>query len=376
MMLLCLMAIGAWLCPLHADTGPQKKLTRDAYVIWEPQLGDPSQIISNSNATADQSDYAYLIDNDVNTIFHSIWDTDMALETTTVDSWIAKLATLSGGINTDPGYHFLQVQLTEPVTEFRFEYKGRNSDWHDNPNHIEIFATNDPGLWASPTNSNQDQWDKITELTPENTDFPEDVLVIDEAWQSPVITMPEAYRYIRFVVKGTTHQNKVDTRMFAVPEITGVTFNLSEFQIYVPREATDPADILQNLTDSIQTVWSTYQFEIGTDPGYVDSTKYTNTYRLYEEALDALFLSLTDEEYTDYINRLRAAVADFMATGIHQVETGYYNFVNAYLEYMNRQNTTMSMEQAEHHHVDVRQPAEGTRLDEERLAQRNAAVVR
>ena len=343
MMFLCLMAIGAWLCPLHADTGPQKKLTRDAYVIWEPQLGDASQIISNSNATADGSDYANLIDNDVNTIFHSIWDTDMALTTTTVDSWVAKLATLSGGINSDPGYHFLQVQLSEPASSFRFEYKGRNSDWHDNPNHIEIFATNDPGLWASPVNSNQDQWDKITELTPENTDFPEDVLVIDEAWQSPVITMPEAYQYIRFVVKGTTHQNKVDTRMFAVPEITGVTFNLSEFQIYVPRESTDPGDILQSLVDSVQNVWTSYQFEIGTDPGYVDSTKYASTYRLYEEALDALFLSLTDEEYTDYINRLRAAVTDFMTTGINQVETGYYNFVNAYPEYMNRQNTTMSM---------------------------------
>ena len=343
MMLLCLMAIGAWLCPLHADTGPQKKLTRDAYVIWEPQLGDASQIISNSNATADGSDYANLIDKDVNTIFHSIWDTDMALTTTTVDSWVAKLATLSGGINSDPGYHFLQVQLSEPASSFRFEYKGRNSDWHDNPNHIEIFATNDPGLWASPTNSNQDQWDKITELTPENTNFPEDVLVIDEAWQSPVITMPEAYQYIRFVVKGTTHQNKVDTRMFAVPEITGVTFNMSEFQIYVPRESTDPGDILQSLVDSVQNVWTSYQFEIGTDPGYVDSTKYASTYRLYEEALDALFLSLTDEEYTDYINRLRAAVTDFMTTGINQVETGYYNFVNTYPEYMNRQNTTMSM---------------------------------
>ena len=343
MMLLCLMAIGAWLCPLHADTGPQKKLTRDAYVIWEPQLGDASQIISNSNATADGSDYANLIDKDVNTIFHSIWDTDMALTTTTVDSWVAKLATLSGGINSDPGYHFLQVQLSEPASSFRFEYKGRNSDWHDNPNHIEIFATNDPGLWANPTNSNQDQWDKITELTPENTDFPEDVLVIDEAWQSPVITMPEAYQYIRFVVKGTTHQNKVDTRMFAVPDITGVSFNLSEFQIYVPRESTDPGDILQSLVDSVQNVWTNYQFEIGTDPGYVDSTKYASTYRLYEEALDALFLSLTDEEYTDYINRLRAAVTDFMTTGINQVETGYYNFVNTYPEYMNRQNTTMSM---------------------------------
>lgn len=343
MMLLCLMAIGAWLCPLHADTGPQKKLTRDAYVIWEPQLGDASQIISNSNATADGSDYANLIDKDVNTIFHSIWDTDMALTTTTVDSWVAKLATLSGGINSDPGYHFLQVQLSEPASSFRFEYKGRNSDWHDNPNHIEIFATNDPGLWANPTNSNQDQWDKITELTPENTDFPEDVLVIDEAWQSPVITMPEAYQYIRFVVKGTTHQNKVDTRMFAVPDITGVSFNMSEFQIYVPRESTDPGDILQSLVDSVQNVWTNYQFEIGTDPGYVDSTKYASTYRLYEEALDALFLSLTDEEYTDYINRLRAAVTDFMTTGINQVETGYYNFVNTYPEYMNRQNTTMSM---------------------------------
>ena len=343
MMLLCLMAIGAWLCPLYADTGPQKKLTRDAYVIWEPQLGDPSQIISNSNATADGSDYANLIDNDVNTIFHSIWDTDMALTTTTVDSWVAKLATLSGGINSDPGYHFLQVQLDEPASTFRFEYKGRNSDWHDNPNHIEIFATNDPGLWASPVNSNQDQWTKVAELTPDNTDFPEDVLVIDEAWQSPVVEMPEAFQYIRFVVKGTTHMNKVDTRMFAVPDITGVTFNLSEFQIYVPRESTDPGDILQSLVDSVQNVWTSYQFEIGTDPGYVDSTKYASTYRLYEEALDALFLSLTDEEYTDYINRLRAAVTDFMTTGINQVETGYYNFVNAYPEYMNRQNTTMSM---------------------------------
>lgn len=50
MLLLCAMTLGAWLYPLHADTGPQKKLTRDAYVIWDPQILEPSQLSSNSDA--------------------------------------------------------------------------------------------------------------------------------------------------------------------------------------------------------------------------------------------------------------------------------------------------------------------------------------
>ena len=341
--LLCMLLPGAWLCPLHADTGPQKKMTRDSYIIWEAQIGDPSQLSSNSNATADGSDYINLIDNNTETIFHSIWDTDMALSTTTVDSWLAKLTTLSSGINNDPGYHNLQVMLSEPINKFRFEYKGRNSDWHDNPNHIVIYATNDPVLGASTSNADQDQWTYITELTPENTDFPEDVYVINEAWQSPIIDMPGEYQYIRFVVKGTTHMNKVDTRMFAVPEITGVTFNLSEFQIYSPREATSSADILQTLVDSIQTVWTSYKFELGTDPGYADSVKYKKTYMLWEEASSALFDVLSDDVYADYVTRLREAMTDFMATGIYPVETGYYFFVNAYPEYERLQGVTKSM---------------------------------
>ena len=343
MMLLCLMAIGAWLCPLHADTGPQKKLTRDAYVIWDPQLGDPSQIISNSNATADGSDYANLIDNDVNTIFHSIWDTDMALTTTTVDSWVAKLATLSGGINSDPGYHFLQVQLSEPASSFRFEYKGRNSDWHDNPNHIEIFATNDPGLWASPTNSNQDQWTFITELTPENGNFPANEVVIREPYQSPEITMPEPFQYLRFVIKGTTNQNQTAERTFAAPDVTGVTFDISEFQVYAPRESTGPADELQALVDSVQNMWNNNDYQIGTDPGYVDATKYGEAYLAWEEAENALYVGHTDEEYTVYLSQLRAALTDFIENGIHYVETGYYYIINAYTAYTTLQGLTKSM---------------------------------
>ena len=345
MLLLCAMTLGAWLCPLHADTGPQKKLTRDAYVIWDPQILEPSQLSSNSDAgSAESSSLSYLIDNDASTVFHSVWHTDMKLADETVEKWLAALATITGVTNTDPGYHNLQVRLNEPVTEFRFEYKGRNNDtYHDNPNHIAIYATNDQIVAQNTSNSNQDQWEFITELTPENTDFPGNELVIGEAWQSPVITMPEAFRYLRFVILGTTNENQTAERTFAAPDVTGITWNCSEFQIYVPREATDPADILQNLVDSVQTVWSSYKFEIGTDPGYVDEKKYTAAYAMWEEASDALLDNLASEEYTDYINRLRAAITEFMTTGINQVETGYYNIVNTNPQFMTLQGTTMSM---------------------------------
>ena len=234
MLLLCAMTLGAWLCPLHADTGPQKKLTRDAYVIWDPQILEPSQLSSNSDAgSAESSSLSYLIDNDASTVFHSVWHTDMKLADETVEKWLAALATITGVTNTDPGYHNLQVRLNEPVTEFRFEYKGRNNDtYHDNPNHIAIYATNDQIVAQNTSNSNQDRWEFITELTPENTDFPGNELVIGEAWQSPVITMPEAFRYLRFVILGTTNENQTAERTFAAPDVTGITWNCSEFQIY------------------------------------------------------------------------------------------------------------------------------------------------
>ena len=95
MLLLCAMTLGAWLCPLHADTGPQKKLTRDAYVIWDPQILEPSQLSSNSDAgSAESSSLSDLIDNDASTVFHSVWHTDMKLADETVEKWLAALVKL------------------------------------------------------------------------------------------------------------------------------------------------------------------------------------------------------------------------------------------------------------------------------------------
>ncbi len=48
--------------------------------------------------------------------------------------------------------------------------------------------------------------------------------------------MPEVFRYLRFVILGTTNENQTAERTFAAPDVTGITWNCSEFQIYVPRE--------------------------------------------------------------------------------------------------------------------------------------------
>ena len=328
---------------IYADIALAKEADSGASLIWESQLGIAEQIKSNSLSTDDGGAYANLIDGDVNTIFHSVWSTEMASGSTTEESWVATLATLSGGINSDPGYHNLQFELSEPVSSFRFEYLGRNSDWHDNPNDIEIFATNDPALWESTSNADQDKWVRITELTPENTDFPGDVLVTEIPWQSPVINMPQAFKYLRFVVKGTTHMNKVDSRMFAVPEITGVTFSLSELQIYAPREASGPGEELLALTDSVNTIFSLYGFGFGTDPGYTDQAMYDRTKTLCEEAQAAMQNGEADDVLTQYCTDLRAAIGELMATGVHPVETGYYNIVNAYSGFEHYQGITKSL---------------------------------
>ena len=344
-MLLCILLPGAWLCPLHADTGPQKKATKAGYIIWEPQITSGDQFSFNSVHTDYSVPYTNLIDGDVNTYFHSVWDAGgMKNASITEDEWVQILSGLYNGVNTDPGYHNIQVALGAPVSTFRFEYKGNNNaTYHDNPNHVVIYATNDPSVAASTSNSNQDQWTFITELTPENGNFPANEVVIREPYQSPEITMPEPFQYLRFVIKGTTNQNQTAERTFAAPDVTGVTFDISEFQVYAPRESTGPADELQALVDSVQNMWNNNDYQIGTDPGYVDATKYGEAYLAWEEAENALYVGHTDEEYTVYLSQLRAALTDFIENGIHGVDTGYYYFINCYPDYQRLQGVTKSM---------------------------------
>ncbi|MDD4760911.1 MAG: discoidin domain-containing protein, partial [Bacteroidaceae bacterium] len=195
---------------------------------------DEDQLSTNSSSAGDESSLAHLIDGDLTTIFHSHWDTAMADASTTVDSWdklqTAWVTNNSDNIAVGTGYHNLQVKLIQPISNFNFTYTGRgDTDYHDNPNDVEIYATNDDNLGANVLASDSSKWTKITEL---KNGFPENIRFAQ--YISPNIDLTKPYKYIRFVIKGTTNQNCAGlSRQFVVPDITGITWNVSEFQMYM-----------------------------------------------------------------------------------------------------------------------------------------------
>ena len=221
------------------------ELTTKAKTLHEAVTGvgsklitDVSQLSSNSNCGWWEDTLPYLIDGDNNTRYHSFWNAEMQKSNLTDAEWIAFMDN-QGGLKshfTGAGYHNLQVKLNEPVKSFYFEYYNNESIWHDNPNDIQIFATNDDELGASTDNADQASWTAITEL---NEGFPEDVAVTETPYTSPVIELGDSYKYIRFVVKNTTHAGKDPIRIFNSPDVTGITFNLTEFQMY-------PGDMTQD----------------------------------------------------------------------------------------------------------------------------------
>ena len=178
------------------------------------------QISSNAQSAGDGSAYANLIDNNTGTIFHSVWDAAFASPTLPGDSY---------------GWHNLQFTLNEPISQIRFEFTGRNdASWCDTPNHITIYATNDDALGASTAAADSASWTQILDMTDDEYNFPARVAL--GYYSSPIIDLGGEYKYLRFVVKSTVNTVEGGGRYgaFTSPSATGVTFNLSEFQIYDP----------------------------------------------------------------------------------------------------------------------------------------------
>lgn len=122
------------------------------------------------------------------------------------------------------GPHNLQIDLGSgvSVSKFKFSFKGLTPETgvsaHDTPNDIEIYATNNEKSGRSARST--EDWVKITHL--EN-------LPLEDSWNvsysSNEIQMDQLYRYLRFVVLGTTSGSK--------NELSGEKyFNLTSFQIY------------------------------------------------------------------------------------------------------------------------------------------------
>ena len=184
----------------------------------EALITKASQISSNAQSSGDGSAYGNLIDGNTGSIFHSIWN----------DSYAAPQEEGSG-----QGWHNLQFALDTEVSKIIFTYIGRdNGDgWHDNPNHIQILATNDDNLGQSTSNADSTLWTEIVDMTKEAYGLPGNGNMV--SYSSPMIDLGTSYKYLRFVVKHVSTQDGGNrANSFASPKETGVTFNLSEFQIY------------------------------------------------------------------------------------------------------------------------------------------------
>ena len=234
----------------------------DANSLYNAALGsrqklitDASQFSANSQSISDYGTFEHLIDGETayQNNFHSIWYAEsMQNPNITADEWEQKLIELEGDNykHTGIGYHNLQVKLNNPVNNFWFEYIGRTGTAVvDNPTDIEVFATNDDDLGASTDQAQIDQWTRITELTegmPDRT--------AGAKYVSPVIELGDSYKYIRFVIKNTAMNGKEAYRTFANPEITGITWNVGEWQLF---QGLDPNRVQYNYNADVKAASNT-----------------------------------------------------------------------------------------------------------------------
>ncbi len=298
-------------------------------------ITDAAQISSNSNSG--DGTIAGLIDGDKNTIFHSFWSTDMQKADITADEWIASMDAVESLDHTGTGYHNLQVKLNEPVKSFYFQYYGRNSDWHDNPNDIQIFATNDDELGASTDNADQDSWTAITEL---NEGFPEDVVVLETPYTSPTIELGDSYKYIRFVVRNTTHAGKVDTRVFNNPDVTGITFNLSEFQMYSGLDKDRiQYDYIPGMKDACDAMKAILDVADKMGKHEMVTSEFNDKFEAAINAVEALYADTTElaalaKSYRDYIAKSVVSEENY-GLGYVDSEESIDAFANAVTEAKN-----------------------------------------
>lgn len=295
-----------------------RQLYEDQTVAKKNVLTSVNQLSTNNvsysevGASDVEGAFENLIDNNLSTIFHSYWNRSIfSSSSVTEDQYLSAAASAQGVAVDGAGYHNLQVKFNEPLSRFVFTMTARdNYTYNDIPNDIEIYATNEDALGGSTLASESSQWDRITEL---NKNMPDKTP--SAMWVSPTVSLGKDYKYVRFVVKNTN--NVGSARPTTHPEITGVAWNLAEFHIY--------------------------------GPGDASSLAYSSNAEL-KEAVDAL-KPLVDEyskieEHTLYsdapIKALQAAIDKVNAFGVH------YNLVNAgvtdalYSNYLERADNSVS----------------------------------
>jgi hypothetical protein len=205
----------------EASTAYQTAFSYDELITEAPDDGS-GQVTSSclwTTPSADNGDVSYssLIDNNLNTFYHS----DPA--------W-------GPALNQSGAY--LQFDLRRnDIQKFNFTMNGRVGSNHDTPNLIDVYATNDP--------SDEANWKIISSLS---KGFPENIS--GAYYLSPDIDLGATYRYVRLYVLGTTSGHNY----FNIAELHlyNAVANQAKSQYYYTAGVKEAADALKSLIDQVQ----------------------------------------------------------------------------------------------------------------------------
>lgn len=210
---------------------------------------DMSQYRISSNATESGHETNYLVDNNNDTYFHTVWR----------DSEVAE-------------NHYFQIDLGdgESLSEFVLKYTTYTTGWTaDLPTTIVVTASTDGELWNDITT--------LTNLpTTQGTDYTSAVLGDGST----------SYRYWRFTVTGTSSGGSFNGyKYFGLAE---VKLNIPETQVHkIQTKYTSylETSVLTTACDEIVDAVSVYDNTEATAETY--QTAYNDLYAEYEKLLDA-----------------------------------------------------------------------------------------
>ena len=169
---------------------------------------------TNSSAgAADKLGVAALLDGKVSTFLHT---------------------TYGGNQQDDNEHHYIRVDLGEGSTikAFKFSYTGRENITRNSPTAITVQAANDVN----------GTWEDIQELT--------DMQIVagqTSTYQSPLIEMSEAYRYVRIMVTSTYGENGEGGATTTYDGVSHPFFVMSEFD-FVSYPTVEVKDGYTNVT--------------------------------------------------------------------------------------------------------------------------------
>ncbi len=179
--------------------------------------------------------------------------------------------TYGGNAQDDDLDHYIRVDLGDAsvVTAFKFNYKGRQANSNNAPTNMTVEAGNSIEAGA--------EWVTLATLS----ELPTGTAPV--SYESELIEMSEAYRYVRFMVTGTQNNSKTTYNNIAHP-----FFVMSEFS-FTAHSTIEVKEGYTNVTkELVRAAYNEKNTATGKNACYMSESEYNEALDALQAAYDAL----------------------------------------------------------------------------------------